>query len=272
MLFRRSLLVALAALAVLIVGATRGGASTAALPSLYVDYTTQCHFTMRLDSGAGVTSGTAIPYGAYQLVVTAPIPFSNGLGGCDFINFSLTGPGVNYTTQLQQGDGTQEVTTQNFASGGSYTATDNTVAPGTTIAFTASSTPVSAGSSASSSPSSSGTGKGSTSSSPIGSLAGSSTTTLKFKGDLVGAVSAAGKLTMTFKGKPVVSLSQGKYTLKVTDKSTKAGFIVAGGGKKVTVTTVGYKGSKSVTLNVTNGQWDYASKAGATRIYFIATK
>jgi hypothetical protein len=273
-LFRRLLLLGFAAFAVLIVGAVRGGASTAALPSLYVDYDMKCHFTMRVDSGAAVTAGTAIPYGTYQLVVSTPIPFSNGLGGCEYINFSMTGPGVSYSTQLGQGDGTQEVTTQNFASGANYTASDSTVAPGTTITFSASSTPV-AGSAASSggSPSSS-SGKGSAASqSPLGSNAGSASSSgLKFKGDLAGIVSATGKLTLTFKGRPVVSLPQGQYTLKVTDKSTKAGFIVDGGGHKMTVTSVGFKGPKTVTLNVTIGQWDYTSKAGAAKIYFVATK
>jgi hypothetical protein len=271
---RRLLLVSLAAVVVLIVGAARGGASTAALPSLYVDYNMQCHFTMRLDSGAGVAAGTAIPYGTYQLVVTTPIPFSDGLGGCDFINFSMTGPGVSYTTQLGQGDGTQEVTTQNFGASSSYTAIDNTVAPGTTITFSTSTTPVAGSSSStSSSSSSSSSGKGSSASqSPLGTAAGgSSSSTLKFKGDLVGVVSPAGKLTLTFKGKPVASLAQGQYKLTVSDKSTKSGFIVDGGGHKVTVSTPSYKGPKSVTLNLTSGQWYYASKAGATKIYFVST-
>jgi hypothetical protein len=272
---RRLLLITFAALAVLIVGAARGGASTAALPSLYVNYNMQCHFTMSLDSGAGVSAGSAIPYGTYQLVVSTPIPFSDGLGGCDFINFSMTGPGVNYSTQLGQGDGTQEVTTQTFAAGSSYTATDNTVAPGTTITFSASNTPVSGASSSSgsSSSSSSGSSKGSSGSqSPLGTAAGgSSSTSLKFVGNLTGSVSAAGKLTLTFKGKPVASLAQGQYKLKVTDKSTKSGFIVDGGGHKVTVTSPAYKGSKTVTLDVTTGQWYYAAKAGAAKIYFVAT-
>jgi hypothetical protein len=263
------LLVASAALAVLIVGAARGGAATAANPSLYVDYNTSCHFTMRLDSGGGVTTGTAIPYGTYQLVVTTPIAFSNGQGGCEFINFSLTGPGVNYQTQLGQGDSTQEITLQTIASGGSYTASDSTVPPGSTITFSGSSTP---NSTAGSSSSSSGSGSGSASQSPIGSEAGSSSTKLAFKGDLAGTVTAAGKLTLTFKGKPVATLAQGQYQLKVTDKSTKSGFIVDGAGKKMTVTTTAYKGSKTITLNVTTGQWWYSAKAGATKIYFLATK
>jgi hypothetical protein len=268
---RRSTLIALGVLAVLVAGAARGGAATKALPSLYVDYNTSCHFTMRLDSGAGVSAGTAIPYGTYQLVVTTPIAFSNGQGGCEFINFSMTGPGVNYQTQLGQGDSTQEITSQNFASGASYTATDNTVPPGTTITFSASSTPVSSTAGGGSS-SSSGTGKGSTSSSPIGSEAGgSSSSGLKPKGTLNGVVSAAGKLTLTFKGKPVVTLAQGSYTLTVSDKSATNGFIIDGGGHKITVTTTSFKGSKSVTVDVTTGQWYFVSKAGAAKIYFVAT-
>src|SRR5579863_6392985 len=51
-LSRRSVLIAFGALGALIVGVTHGRASTAALPSLYVNYDTQCHFTMALDGGA----------------------------------------------------------------------------------------------------------------------------------------------------------------------------------------------------------------------------
>ena len=71
--------------------------------------------------------------GTYQVVVNTLFPFSDGQASCDFINFQLTGPGVSYSTQLGQGDADQEVTTQNFAASSSYTASDNTVAPGTSL-------------------------------------------------------------------------------------------------------------------------------------------
>ena len=71
---RRSVLTAFAALGALAVCTAPVSASTAALPSLYVSYNSQCHFTMALDSGAAVATGSAIPYGEYQLIISTPVP------------------------------------------------------------------------------------------------------------------------------------------------------------------------------------------------------
>ena len=125
-------LISLLAGAALVLAAS-GSASSGSLPSLYFNYNSSCHFTASTDSGASVGPGTAIPFGTYQVVVNTPFPFSNGQGSCDFVNFQLTGPGVSYTTQLGQGDADQELTSQTFQASGSYTASDSTVAPGTTL-------------------------------------------------------------------------------------------------------------------------------------------
>ncbi len=187
-LFRRSALIASTTLSALALCATPGNASMAALPSLYVSYNSQCHFTMALDSSAAVGSGSVIPYGEYQLIISTPVPFAGGLGGCDFINFSLTGPGVSYSTQLGEGDETEDFTTQNFAASSSYVATDSTVAPTTTVSFNTSSTRVSASSGASSSSSTAQNSKA-TSNDPTKS---STSNAVVNRGTLEGAVSLRG--------------------------------------------------------------------------------
>ena len=82
--------------------APTGGARPAdtVLPTLYVNYTMNCTFTITGDSGARVTS---IPPGNYQVFITTPMVFADvdltgvfDMTACkSFTQFQLTGPGVN---------------------------------------------------------------------------------------------------------------------------------------------------------------------------------
>jgi hypothetical protein len=269
----RSAALTLGAVAALLLTGTGGAAPAATLPSLYVNYNAGCHFTMALDGGVAVASGSSIPYGLYQVVVSAPIAFSSGLGGCEYVNFQLSGPGVSYTTQLQQGDATNDMSTQTFKAGSSYSAVDNTVPPGSSIQFTTSNTPVAnPGGSSSSSSSSSGSSASGGSSSAYGTpVTSSSSGSTKLLGTLVGTVNSAGKLTLSFKGKAVAQLASGKYTVTVTDKSSKAGFVIQTGSHKTTVTSPGFMGKKSVAVTLAKGQCLYFAKAGSPKTYFVAT-
>ena len=263
---RAAMFLTLLGAALVLAGAS--GASGGALPSVYFNYTSSCHFTAVTDSGASLGPGTAIPYGTYQVVVNTPFPFSDGQASCDFINFQLTGPGVSYSTQLGQGDADQEVSTQNFAAGSSYTASDSTVAPGTSLAFSTSATAVGAVGGSTPSGTTGSTG-GSGSQSALGGSASTGSTVL---GELLGAVSSAGKVKLTFKGKAVATLAAGRYTVMVNDKSATDGFILqAGGHGPLTVTTRAFKGKRSLTVNLTSGQWEFYGKPGAARVYFVAT-
>jgi len=89
-------------------------------------------------------------------------------------------------------------------------------------------------------------------------------------GTLTGAVSTKGKLTLTFKGKSVATLSAGRYTVSVTDKSKTAGFILQTlHASAVTVTSASFTGHKSETITLTSGQWfDYPSTHGQ-KTYFV---
>ncbi|HEY4349442.1 MAG TPA: hypothetical protein VGM80_17835 [Gaiellaceae bacterium] len=266
---RRATAASLVAFASFLFAGTGSGAS-AAIPSLYVDYTSACHFTMRLDSGASVGAGAPIPYGSYQVIVNTPFPFSNGQASCEFVEFKLTGPGVNYTTELGQGDGSQEVQAEVFQAGGAYTAVDTAVSPGTSIGFSATSTAATAQGGSGSTGGTS-TTKSSGSTSALGTPLPSATKTVA-RGTLAGAISAAGKLALTFKGKAVATLKPGGYTLKVTDKSAAGGFILKGPGHgATTVTATAFKGSKTLSVNLTAGQWYFYPKAGGAKTYFFVT-
>jgi len=259
---------AFTAIGALMAGVTSGSAATAALPSLYVTYNLQCHFTMTLDNGAVVGSGGAIPYGKYQLVISTPVAFAGGAGGCDFINFGLTGPGINYATQLGEGDETEDLSTQTFTVGSSYTAADRTVAPGTTITFTASSTPVSASSGPPTSSSTSTHKPVATTNSPT--KEGSSTSTVVNRGTLVGLVSAGGRVTLTFHGKPVTQITAGRYKVQVVDQSNKDGFTIQQLKQlPTTVTGVSFVGTRTATIVLARGQSLYYPSFTGRKSYFL---
>jgi antitoxin (DNA-binding transcriptional repressor) of toxin-antitoxin stability system len=258
---------AFTAIGAAIAGATGGSAATSALPSLYVTYNMQCHFTMTLDSGAVVGPGGVIPNGKYQLVITTPVAFASGAGGCDFINFGLTGPGINYTTQLGEGDETEDLSTQTFTVGSSYTAADRTVAPGTTITFTASSTPVAASSGPPTSSSTSTHKPVATTNSPTKQT---TSTPVVNRGTLEGSVSVGGKVSLTFHGKPVTEIIAGRYKVQVVDRSVKSGFTIQQLKQlPTTITGVLFVGTRTATIVLARGQSLYYPSFTGQKSYFL---
>ena len=122
---RRRLGLAAAALGLIAVGSAQ-----AAKPTIYVNYTIGCTFTITDDSGKAVT---AIPAGDYQILVRTPGSF----GGVDLsgtydmtackgaVDFRLTGPGVSIATTLDDGDGDSDFLYTTFMPSSTYTAVDN---------------------------------------------------------------------------------------------------------------------------------------------------
>src|SRR5262249_30268612 len=55
---------------------------------------------------------------------------------------------------------------------------------------------------------------------------------LPFRGKLTGAVSAAGRLTLAFKGKSASKLKPGRYTVAVVDSSSTSGFMLQKAAKQ----------------------------------------
>lgn len=265
---RRAAGIAVVVAALLVIGA--GSATTTSSSTIYVSYTA-CQFTISTDSQSSVTSGSSIPYGSYQVEVSTQGSYSGTPVSCngqtvDQIGFQLTGPGVDATTSLQMGDASsQTLGPYTFAANSSYTATDTVVPGPTTITFQTNGTAVSAPTGSSGTTSTTSSGGCSVLGGSSGCSSGSTTKVTK-RGSLAGGVSPAGKVSLVFKGKTVSTLLAGDYTLTVNDKSHKAGFVLKGHGTD-TITTAAFVG-KTVTVDLTTGQWSFAPKSGGTKTYF----
>jgi hypothetical protein len=190
-----------------------------------------------------------------------------------FTQFSLTGPGVNVSTTLQDGDEDKDIYKATFAPSSTYLAVDMNQPTVARVSFTTTATGT-AGSVASPTTSSS-SGKGDTQSSLIGSSSSSKTAasaSLRLRGGLVATVSAAGTPRLTFRGKGVTSLRAGRYTISVSDHSKKGGFIIQQikqGGN--TVTGVAFVGKRTATVNLRAGQWFFYPTFVGAKTYFIVT-
>jgi hypothetical protein len=263
---RFQLIAALAASLALVPAA--GAVRADVLPTLYVAYTMNCTFTITDDSGRRVAS---IPPGTYQVLVTTPMVFADvdlsgifDMTACkSFVQFQLTGPGVNLQTTLQDGDEDKEMLQATLQPSATYTAQDLNQAAVTRTTFSTQAT----GSAASpTGPSSSVSGKGSSQEELVGSAA------FPFRGSLDAIVYKSGKLSLSRNGKPVASLKQGRYTFSVDDESKASGFTVKSlRGKAVAVTTPAFVGSHDVTLTLKQGRWFFYSGAGKKSAFFVAS-
>lgn len=248
-------------------GAAGARRATTVLPTLYVAYSTQtCTFTITTDSGATVTT---IPPGEYQVVITA-----EDFSGCgsNLPDFEMNGPGVSETTPVDSGDGNTAEFDATFAPSSTYVALDGNDPAASTFTFAtqASGAPPTVVLPTSPGPTST-TATGGTSGSPIGGAsAAPAITYTTLRGTLAAGVSSSGKLTLTFKGKSVTTLTAGKYTIAVVDHSKTSGFIVQGLHQAATtLSTAAFVGSRKTTLKLTPGQWYYYPTFVGKKTYFI---
>jgi hypothetical protein len=263
---QRHLLAAIGALAAAVVLAAPGGAARAAFPTLYVNYSLNCTFTMTDDTGKAVTS---IAPGTYQVAVSTPGSFGgvdltgkNDMTACKgSIDFKLTGPGVNIATTLNDGDGSYDMLSGNFAASSTYTAVDQNQPSVARVTFTTQASGSATGTAG-------GSGSSSSSSSSAGSSSGGSSSAATL-GTLSGTVGSTGALKLTYKGKTVATLKPGKYTVTVVDKSTHSGFILKGKGKSVVVSSGPFVGKKSLVVDFRTGQWAMAASSSGKPSYFV---
>ena len=114
------------------------------------------------------------------------------------------------------------------------------------------------------------TGSSITGSKVTGSKGTASSAPVRFRGALAGTVGATGKLGLTFQGKDVEKLKAGRYTITVTDLSSKDGFVLEQiKHKAVTVAQAGFVGKRSLKIDLTAGQWFFFPTPGGKKIYFI---
>jgi len=271
---RRTIGVIAAALACAAIAAAPGGAARAALPTLYVNYTMQCTFTITDDSGKAVTT---IAPGTWQVAVSTPGSFGgvdlsgkNDMTACKgSIDFKLTGPGVNLETTLNDGDGSYDMLSGNFAASSTYTAVDGNQPAVARAQFTTAASGTATGTAGGSSSGTSGSGSSSTGGSSTGGASAGGSVTV---GMLSGTVGSTGALKLTYKGKTVTTLKPGKYTVTVVDTSTHNGFILRMNGKSaITVSSVPFVGKKSLVVDLKTGQWYFAPTANGKKTYFVVT-
>jgi hypothetical protein len=269
-----TLIAAVAVLAVLAPLANAGTRETV-LPTIYVEYTMNCTFTISDDYGRRVTS---LAPGTYQIHITSPVVFStvdlsgiNDMTACKgFLDFRLTGPGVNLTTTLQDGDEDKDTFKETFQPSGSYTAVDLNQPAVARAVFT---TTASGSPDAPQSPykPSTSSSKGDVSQDPIG----SAVKTNPLRGTLTAIVSSTGKVQLLFKGKPVSTLKEGRYTATVKDQSKKAGLLLQLLGKSgqvvssLTASSTPFVGRRTAELTLKKGQWGFLPTSSGKKSYFI---
>ena len=260
-------LAAAAAAAALAAGA--GTAQRAVLPTLYVQYTMNCTFSITDDNGKPVTS---IAPGTYQVSIRTPVSFAEvdlsgiyDMTACKgFVQFKLSGPGVDAFDNLGDGDNAFALLNATFQPGATYTAVDLNQPSVARVSFTT----ASSGSPASPAGTSGSTvsGKGSTQQSLVGSAAS------PFRGSLDAIVSKTGKLSLSRNGKAVSFLKSGRWTFSVDDESRTAGFAVQVlHGKQTTVTGGAYTGSHDVTLQLKPGRWFFFSPGKSKSVFFVTS-
>ncbi len=88
-------------------------------------------------------------------------------------------------------------------------------------------------------------------------------------GTLEGAVSSAGRLTLSLDGKSVKKLAPGTYKLSVVDKSSTGGFLLALGKHVVTVTAGKFVGAHTATVKLSSGRWSIETKSGAKPVFAL---
>jgi hypothetical protein len=261
------------ATALLFVPAT---ASPADPPQLDATFNANLTFSMSTQDGTPLGSpsppGRAIPAGYYAVNVddTAEI---------GYMTFLLQGPGVSLRTTNDEGASASLTYYVTLQPGSTYSYGD-AVNPNLPLEYFSTTGAVGStqGSATTSTPSSGQTQ--SNTDSPVGktagkaaSTAGASTTSSVFRGDLQATVGKTGHVTLELNGKPVSSLTYGRYKVTVSDSSPKNGFTVQEAGlNPVTVSGVSFVGKRSATVQFSVGQWLYYPTVIGKKTYFLVTR
>jgi hypothetical protein len=245
-------------LALLLAAAAAGGSGRAAaiLPSIYVDYSDDCVFSMHADGGIGLTAtsapGTAIPPGSYQVVLRVP----QDAPSCP-MDFQLQGPGVALHWDFG-GEAIPAQVTAVLQPSSTYVATDLRNPSRYRAVFSTSA----AGSSSSLVTQPASTAKGQESSRDV---VGSAR--LAYRGVLSLGVRATGAPAIHARGKAVTRVKAGRYDLAVADATPLAGLSVRKPNHAtVTLTTRPFVGTKTTRLALRPGTWRFTTGHGTAEL------
>jgi hypothetical protein len=205
--------------------------------------------------------GAVIPPGPYMVIVASDVPDSEDV----YHMFHLFGPGVSLSSELLPCENPAPVLAVTLQPSSSYTYEDSRHPDITHVVFSTSAGGSSADTAGAAWHPSTAKATGSVANS---SVVGSGIT--KLRGALVGAISSAGKPTLSLNGKGVSSLKAGRYKLTIEDKTTKGGFTIGQLHKpSLTVTSRSFVGRRTVMLTLRTGRWLFYSSAAAKRDFVV---
>jgi hypothetical protein len=246
--------------AALVLAPTTGATSTAAL-TLDVTFTPDGAISVTLPDGTpvGTTTGspTVIPAGYYTLQLVGP-------GGCtELPYFELKGPGENIQNDMDLGELKLSLVAD-LQPSSTYTWLDD-ANPDVVYTFETSGQIVGTTPPPAPSPTPRSTpGAGGTESSqdPVGALAS--------RGSLTAVVTSAGRATLSYRGTKARRLAEGRYTITVSDRSTRIGFALQQAGHKtLTVTGAAFTGRRSRSLKLTSGTWSVLGRSNQPLYSFV---
>jgi hypothetical protein len=207
--------------------------------------------------------GAVIPPGPYLAIVSSDLLDSQDV----YHMFHLSGPGVSLSSELLPCENPAPINTVMLQPNSTYTYDDLRHPELTHVVFTTSSTGSSADTSGVSSGPSTAKSTGSVSNT---SIVGSGVKGVAFRGTLTGTVNSVGMLTLRQGGKSVSSLESGRYKITVADTTAKGGFTIEGlHGPPVMLTGSSFVGKRTVTLDLTAGQWTFFSSTGTKHRFTV---
>ena len=231
-------------------------ARSAANPVVNVNFSLNGSIAASLSDGTqiGTTSGApnVIAAGWYTFDMIGP-------GGCASIpQFIVKGPGLYLSDNLDGGESSYIEHIVHLLPNSTY-SWSNDAFPSVVHTFQTNSTLVGAPPpDASKNGLSSSNHTTSKSSDFTGSIA------LPFRGTLNAAVNAAGKLTLSYKGKSVSTLMAGTYTIRFTDRSSTAGLVLQKlkHSAIVNISGPGFVGTQTKSLGLSAGTWFFMPRVG----------
>jgi hypothetical protein len=237
-------------------------------PALDVTFSASGTITVTLPDGTPVGSPSgapsAIPAGYYTVVLSAP-------GECVQVPlFTLSGPGTDIQSDMSGGEVNTEVYDVYLEPGSTYTWTTFGIPAVNTFVTSLQSEGSQSGYPASGAASGTTSGPAPSSSENVVGTAVASSVPAHLVGTLLATVSATGKVTLDFKGRASPTLAAGRYTLTVTDRSTKNGFMLQARGRRAeNVTSAAFVGQKSTSVDLIVGQWSFSASAQGKKTYFV---
>jgi hypothetical protein len=223
--------------------------------SMYVYFGISGDITVKLPDGSplGVQSGAppVIPAGYYSVVLLQP--------GCVSVStFDLQGPGVNLANNLSTGEDVTQTVPVFLQPSSTYTWRNDA---NRAVVYTFATSPDVVGTLPPNPlvklPTKNPPNAPSGNSDVVGSGI------VPFRGTLRATLTSAGRLSLSLNGASISSLRHGRYRVVVVDRSGTRGLELQGPHHALTVTTVGFTGRRSASVNLTAGAWAVITRPGA---------